>query len=159
MDTKLFLFCFLDRVLFLEDGFWTWTKALGQQKLSEKQWKKWSLISACLLLLWRLSLCRYSGSHREWTAYKSERKWKKWAIFLCAVTSLLTSVFCIQEYLTLLLGGYLLWPAAQLVNFYYVPLKFRVNYANLISLIWNSFVGYVANRPVHKQSGHAGTTC
>lgn len=71
----------LNRVLFLGGGFWTWTKALGQQKLSETQWRKLSLISACLLPFWPLSLCRYSGSHRDWIGYKSGRKWKKWADF------------------------------------------------------------------------------
>lgn len=57
-----------------------------------------------------------------------------------------------QEYFPLLISGYLLWPAAQLFNFYFVPLKFRVNYTNMISLIWNSYVGYVANRSACKQS-------
>lgn len=56
----------------------------------------------------------------------------------------------IKEYFTLMVGFYKLWPAAQLFNFYFVPLKFRVNYTNVVSLAWNSYVGYIANRPVHK---------
>lgn len=57
------------------------------------------------------------------------------------------------EYFNLLTGFYKLWPVAQLINFYFVPLKFRVNYTNLVSLVWNSYVGYVANR---QKSNHRG---
>ena len=49
----------------------------------------------------------------------------------------------------MLLGFYKLWPAAQLVNFYVIPLKFRVNFSNIVSLFWNTYVSWLANRPVH----------
>lgn len=49
----------------------------------------------------------------------------------------------------MLLGFYKLWPAAQLVNFYIIPLKFRVNFSNIVSLFWNTYVSWLANRPVH----------
>ena len=48
----------------------------------------------------------------------------------------------------MLFGFYKLWPAAQLFNFYVIPLKFRVNFSNIISLFWNTYVSWLANRPV-----------
>ena len=51
----------------------------------------------------------------------------------------------------MLLGFYKLWPAAQVVNFYVIPLKFRVNFSNIVSLFWNTYVSWLANRPVAVQ--------
>ncbi len=48
----------------------------------------------------------------------------------------------------MLFACYKLWPAAQIVNFYLIPLKFRVNFANIVSLFWNTYVAWLANRPL-----------
>lgn len=53
-----------------------------------------------------------------------------------------------KEYFNMLLGFYKLWPAAQVINFYVIPLKFRVNFSNIVSLFWNTYVSWLANRPV-----------
>jgi protein Mpv17 len=38
------------------------------------------------------------------------------------------------------------WPAAQYLNFRYVPTRFHALYVNAISLGWASFLSYVAHR-------------
>ena len=63
-----------------------------------------------------------------------------------------------QEYVNLLLGFYKLWPCAQLINFYFVPLNLRVSYTNMVSIVWNSYVGYVANRPMNKKTAELERT-
>lgn len=51
-----------------------------------------------------------------------------------------------QEYFNVLFSCYKLWPAAQLINFYFVPLVFRVNFTNIISLGWNTYLAWIAHR-------------
>lgn len=43
--------------------------------------------------------------------------------------------------------NWLLWPAANLVNFGLVPVKFQVLYYNFISMFWNMFLSYIQNTP------------
>lgn len=51
-----------------------------------------------------------------------------------------------KEYFNTLMGCYKLWPGVQLINFYIIPLKFRVNFTNVVSLGWNTYVAWVAHR-------------
>ncbi|KAJ2780224.1 hypothetical protein H4R18_003576 [Coemansia javaensis] len=41
------------------------------------------------------------------------------------------------HYLRILLAGYAVWPAAQLVNLSVVPLAYRVQFGSVVSLAWN----------------------
>ncbi len=41
--------------------------------------------------------------------------------------------------------SWLLWPAANAINFGMVPLKFQVLYFNFISMFWNMFLSYAQN--------------
>ncbi|XP_067937624.1 protein Mpv17-like isoform X2 [Watersipora subatra] len=43
---------------------------------------------------------------------------------------------------SIILSNYKLWPAAQLFNFYLVPLQHRVLFANTISLGWNTYMSW-----------------
>lgn len=49
-----------------------------------------------------------------------------------------------------LVGNYVLWPAAQLVNFGLVPLIYRVPFSSLVSVAWNTYLSWVNGR-------HAGS--
>lgn len=37
------------------------------------------------------------------------------------------------------------WPAAQIINFCWIPLQYRVLWANLIALWWNSYLSFVSH--------------
>ncbi|ELT92548.1 hypothetical protein CAPTEDRAFT_92614, partial [Capitella teleta] len=56
-----------------------------------------------------------------------------------------------QDYTTILLNNYKLWPAAQIVNFYFIPLQHRILYVNFIAVIWNTYLAYEANTEVRRE--------
>ncbi|KAJ2232448.1 Protein Mpv17 [Coemansia sp. RSA 485] len=46
------------------------------------------------------------------------------------------------QYMDILTAGYALWPAAQLINFSFVPLVYRVPFGSTVSLFWNTYLGW-----------------
>ncbi|KAJ2339131.1 hypothetical protein GGF43_006712, partial [Coemansia sp. RSA 2618] len=46
------------------------------------------------------------------------------------------------QYPKVLLVGYLVWPAAQLINFSVVPLIYRVPFGSMVGLFWNTYLSY-----------------
>ncbi|XP_022088869.1 protein Mpv17-like isoform X3 [Acanthaster planci] len=45
-----------------------------------------------------------------------------------------------------LITNYKIWPAAQVINFYFVPLQHRVLTANFVALFWNIYLSWMANK-------------
>lgn len=50
-----------------------------------------------------------------------------------------------NDYFTIMSRNYMLWPAAQVINFSVVPLNYQVLYAQFISLIWNIYLSMKLN--------------
>ncbi|XP_064480285.1 protein Mpv17-like [Ornithodoros turicata] len=51
-----------------------------------------------------------------------------------------------EDAFTILKTAYMIWPAAQLVNFYIIPLHLRLLYSNSVAVIWNTYLSWKANR-------------
>jgi len=49
-------------------------------------------------------------------------------------------------YFDVLTSNWKLWPAAQIVNFYFVPLQHRLLVMNLVALIWNTYLAWKTNQ-------------
>ncbi|XP_077529460.1 mitochondrial inner membrane protein Mpv17-like [Haemaphysalis longicornis] len=54
------------------------------------------------------------------------------------------------DFLPILKANYMLWPAAQIINFGFVPLTYRVPFASAVALVWNTYLAWKANRIVLK---------
>jgi len=74
-------------------------------------------------------LTTFLGTMSLWTTYSTES----------AVKNIKQNLWPI------LLDNYKLWPAAQLINFYFMPLDQRVLFASLIALLWNTYLSYATS--------------
>jgi len=52
------------------------------------------------------------------------------------------------RFLSTLFGAWKFWPLANAVNFWFVPLQFRVLYMNVISLFWTGWLTYVNSKKI-----------
>lgn len=50
------------------------------------------------------------------------------------------------DYVPIMTTGYMMWPAAQLVNFHLVPLNYRLLFASGVGLVWNTYLAWKANQ-------------
>lgn len=50
-----------------------------------------------------------------------------------------------------MIGNWKVWPAAQLVNFAFVPPAFRVLYVNSVSFFWTIYLSEIAHRTITKE--------
>jgi len=51
-----------------------------------------------------------------------------------------------RDYFQLLLANYQLWPLAMALNFYLMPVRHQVLFTNSVSLAWNTYLSWKANK-------------
>lgn len=59
------------------------------------------------------------------------------------------------EFLPNMAVNYSIWPAIQVVNFYYIHQpKYNILFVNIASIFWNTFLSWAAHRNVHAKFSH-----
>lgn len=53
-----------------------------------------------------------------------------------------------RNFRDLYIAEWIVWPTAQYINFYVLPLKYRVLYDNVISLLFDVYMSNVVNKPI-----------
>ena len=53
---------------------------------------------------------------------------------------------CRHNFLEVLITNWKIWPAAQILNFYFVPLNWRLIFANVIAVFWNTYLAHISER-------------
>jgi len=56
-----------------------------------------------------------------------------------------------RTYGAILIRNYQLWPAAQMINFWLVPLQHRVLFVQSLAVIWNTYLSYMTNAPAGEE--------
>ncbi|KAI9502852.1 hypothetical protein GGI25_002629 [Coemansia spiralis] len=56
------------------------------------------------------------------------------------------------QYTKILIAGYAVWPAAQLINFSLIPLAYRVPFGSIVSLFWNTYLSWENAHAKRKQA-------
>ncbi|XP_066560808.1 mitochondrial inner membrane protein Mpv17 isoform X2 [Amia ocellicauda] len=51
-----------------------------------------------------------------------------------------------RDYPDALISNYYLWPPVQIVNFYFIPLHYRLAVVQVVAIIWNSYLSWKANK-------------
>ncbi|CAL1263474.1 unnamed protein product [Larinioides sclopetarius] len=51
-----------------------------------------------------------------------------------------------EDYFKVLKTNYMLWPAAQLITFYVIPLQYRLIFVSSVALLWNTYLASQANK-------------
>ncbi|CAN7948106.1 unnamed protein product, partial [Ixodes hexagonus] len=51
------------------------------------------------------------------------------------------------KYVNALASSYVIWPAAMVVNFRYVPLNYRILFSGVVGLVWGTFLSFMLSGP------------
>ncbi|XP_054837364.1 protein Mpv17 [Eublepharis macularius] len=52
-----------------------------------------------------------------------------------------------RDYKDTLITNYYIWPAVQVVNFYFIPLNYRLAVVQCVAIVFNSYLSWKANKP------------
>ncbi len=55
-----------------------------------------------------------------------------------------------DKYIDTMIANYKIWPAANLINFMFIPNQYQVLWANFISLLFNAVLSYIHNSKKQK---------
>ncbi|OWZ19625.1 hypothetical protein PHMEG_0006096 [Phytophthora megakarya] len=56
--------------------------------------------------------------------------------------------FAVDRLPQTLQANYTIWPIANMINYSYVPLQYRVLFVNCVNLVWTTVLSTISNRPV-----------
>ncbi|GCC35614.1 mitochondrial inner membrane protein Mpv17 isoform X1 [Chiloscyllium punctatum] len=51
-----------------------------------------------------------------------------------------------KDYKDTLISNYYIWPTVQMLNFYFVPLVYRLPLIQVVALMWNTYLSWMANK-------------
>ena len=51
-----------------------------------------------------------------------------------------------KDFVPALKVNYMIWPAVQLLNFYFVPMQHRVIVVNFVALFWNTYLAWASHK-------------
>jgi hypothetical protein len=63
------------------------------------------------------------------------------------------------DFLRVIMAGAVIWPPAQMVNFFFVPLPYRVLFINLVGFGWSTYTSLVASKTFHCDPCHHERPC
>ena len=56
-----------------------------------------------------------------------------------------------KTFIPVMMVDYSFWPFANIINFKYIPIQFRMLYVNILGIFWNTFLAYKNQKDKVKQ--------